>query len=98
MVIPLHPLNDWMVCERDVPLEMTDGGIHLPQRYRQKAITATVVKVSAEVEDFEPGDRIVIGKFDGWDINLKTGQKFMFARPQDVICTLVDEAQIAEMV
>ena len=87
------PIDDRVIVKLDEKKEKSDGGIFIPEEYRDRAITGTVMAVGqgrttekgVKVKSIlEYGMRIVVGKYKGTEIFID-GKPFWVFREGDVL-------------
>jgi chaperonin GroES len=92
----VRPLQDRILVRRVDSDEKTKGGIIIPDTAREKPQEAVVVAVGPGRRDDEgehvapdvgAGDRILIGKYAGTEINLD-GEEHLIIREDDVLAVL----------
>lgn len=103
----LRPLGDRVLVKRVAPVEKTQGGIVVPERYRELEVFADVVAVgrgkSLDDGTIRPcsvavGDRVVFGKYAGNDVKGKhlgwtgpEGEGFIMLRDDEILAVVERE-------
>ena len=75
--------------------EMSKGGIHLPEQFREKeqvaAIEGTVIAVSPTAFTYEdnaqraePGDHVMFAKYAGMRVKGEDGEDYLIVKDKDV--------------
>ncbi len=95
----LRPLHNRIVVERvDDQEEKSAGGIIIPDSAKEKPQQATVISVGPgkldedgkrQPLDVQPGDRVLIGKYAGNDVNI--GDKEYVILTEDEVLAVVEE-------
>jgi chaperonin GroES len=94
----VRPLHDRILVKRRDPIEVTEGGIIIPETGKEKPLDADVIAVGPgkKNEDgmrIEPevrkGDRILISKWAGSEIKLN-GEEHLILK-EDEILAIVEE-------
>ena len=92
------PLNDRVLVKRTEEVQMTKGGIYIPDTAKEKPIEGKVVAVgSGKVSDtgervaltVKAGDRILFGKYAGTEIKVE-GEEHLMMREDDILAILED--------
>jgi chaperonin GroES len=92
------PLNDRVLVKRTEEVQMTKGGIYIPDTAKEKPIEGKVVAVgSGKVSDngervaltVKAGDRILFGKYSGTEIKVE-GEEHLMMREDDILAILED--------
>jgi chaperonin GroES len=92
------PLNDRVLVKRTEEVQMTKGGIYIPDTAKEKPIEGKVVAVgSGKVSDngervaltVKTGDRILFGKYAGTEIKVE-GEEHLMMREDDILAILED--------
>ena len=91
----MQPWSSWLIVERDVPRESTGGGLLIPEGAKEDCCEVTVLKVGLAplLEGIMTGDRLVIGEFDGIDMEVGLGEgeerrSITMIQPDAVVCSL----------
>jgi len=92
-IFPIRPLDDHVVVKMDNPMDVTPGGIIIPEKsVNQMAVVATVMAVGPGRVDFngkrdpiklDPGDRVYTGRALEKKIVLK-GEEYFFCRSSNI--------------
>jgi chaperonin GroES len=92
------PLNDRVLVKRTEEIQMTKGGIYIPDTAKEKPIEGKVVAVgSGKVSDsgervaltVKAGDRVLFGKYAGTEIKVE-GEEHLMMREDDILAILTD--------
>lgn len=92
------PLNDRVLVKRTEEVQMTKGGIYIPDTAKEKPIEGKVVAVgSGKISDngervaltVKAGDRILFGKYAGTEIKVE-GEEHLMMREDDILAILQD--------
>ncbi|MBM4287310.1 MAG: co-chaperone GroES [Deltaproteobacteria bacterium] len=92
------PLNDRVLVKRTEELQVTKGGIFIPDTAKEKPIEGKVIAVgSGKLTDngervaltVKPGDRILFGKYAGTEIKVE-GEEHLMMREDDILAILED--------
>jgi chaperonin GroES len=92
------PLNDRVLVKRTEEVQMTKGGIYIPDTAKEKPIEGMVVAVgSGKVSDsgervaltVKAGDRVLFGKYAGTEIKVE-GEEHLMMREDDILAILAD--------
>jgi chaperonin GroES len=92
------PLNDRVLVKRIEEIQMTKGGIYIPDTAKEKPIEGKVVAVgSGKVSDsgervaltVKAGDRVLFGKYAGTEIKVE-GEEHLMMREDDILAILED--------
>jgi chaperonin GroES len=92
------PLNDRVLVKRTEEVQMTKGGIYIPDTAKEKPIEGKVVAVgSGKVSDsgervaltVKAGDRVLFGKYAGTEIKVE-GEEHLMMREDDILAILTD--------
>lgn len=87
------PLHDRVLVRRVEATEKTRGGIIIPDTAQEKPMEAEVIAVGpgsrdegGEVQplDLKPGDRILIGKWSGTEVQLD-GEDHLILKESDIL-------------
>lgn len=80
----MKPINRNIIVKMDDRKTETTGGIHLPEVSQATNVWGTAVAVSAQCEDIDEGDRVLV--------SLHVGTHMRIDRHDDVI--IVDERKV----
>jgi chaperonin GroES len=92
------PLNDRVLVKRIEEVQMTKGGIYIPDTAKEKPIEGKVVAVgSGKVSDsgervaltVKAGDKILFGKYAGTEIKVE-GEEHLMMREDDILAIIED--------
>ena len=92
------PLNDRVLVKRTEEVQMTKGGIYIPDTAKEKPIEGKVIAVgSGKVSDsgervaltVKAGDRVLFGKYAGTEIKVE-GEEHLMMREDDILAIVAD--------
>lgn len=95
--MPLQPLGDRILLKRSAEVEMTPGGLYIPDPAKEKPIQGTVVavgngKVDADGHvrplEVKAGDVVLFGKYAGTEIKVDA-EEMLILREEDVLAIVV---------
>lgn len=90
----LQPLGDRIIVKPLDAVEMTKGGILLPETAKEKPQEGKVIAVGKgkrnDAGDLQPlelkvGDIVLYGKYSGNEISTKEGEEVLIMREEDVM-------------
>lgn len=94
----VKPLNDRVLVKRIDELQVTKGGIVIPDTAKEKPIEGKVVavgpgKMSEQGQrmtlQLKEGDRVLFGKYAGTEIKME-GEEYLMMREEDILAVLSD--------
>lgn len=89
----IRPLHDRVIVERIESVEVSKGGIIIPENAREKPVEARVLAIgkgailtdgSVRPLDVKAGDRVLFAKFSGTEITLD-GNKYLMLREEEIL-------------
>ena len=88
----IQPLGDRIIVKPLEAVEVTKGGIVLPDTAKEKPQEGEVVAVGkgkitdgkVQSPEVKIGDRVLYGKYSGTEISTKTGEDLLIMREEDV--------------
>ena len=92
----VKPLNDRVLVKRTEELQVTKGGIVIPDTAKEKPIEGKIVavgpgKMSEQGQrmtlQVKEGDRILFGKYAGTEIKVE-GEEYLMMREEDILAIL----------
>ena len=92
------PLNDRVLVKRIEEVQVTKGGIFIPDTAKEKPIEGKVIAVGpGKVCDngermaltVKEGDRVLFGKYAGTEIKME-GEEYLMMREDDILAILED--------
>ena len=92
----VKPLNDRVLVKRMEELEMTKGGIVIPDTAKEKPIEGKVMAVGpGKMSDagkrmalqVKEGDRVLFGKYAGTEIKVE-GEEYLMMREEDILAVI----------
>jgi chaperonin GroES len=94
----VKPLNDRVLVKRIEELQVTKGGIVIPDTAKEKPIEGKVIAVGpGKMSDagnrmtlqLKEGDRVLFGKYAGTEIKME-GEEYLMMREEDILAILTD--------
>jgi chaperonin GroES len=94
----VKPLNDRVLVKRTEELQMTKGGIFIPDTAKEKPIEGKVVAAGpGKMSDsgnrmalaVKEGDRVLFGKYAGSEIKIE-GEEYLMMREEDILAIVED--------
>jgi chaperonin GroES len=94
----VKPLNDRVLVKRMEEVQVTKGGILIPDTAKEKPIEGKVIavgpgKMSEQGQrmalQLKEGDRVLFGKYAGTEIKME-GDEFLMMREEDILAILGD--------
>ena len=94
----VKPLNDRVLLKRIEEVQVTKGGILIPDTAKEKPIEGKVIAVSpGKMSDagvrmplqLKEGDRVLFGKYAGTEIKME-GEEHLMMREEDILAVLTD--------
>lgn len=94
----VKPLNDRVLVKRIEEVQVTKGGIVIPDSAKEKPIEGRIVAVgpgkmsdagnrmALQVKD---GDRVLFGKYSGTEIKIE-GEEYLMMREEDLLAVIGD--------
>jgi chaperonin GroES len=94
----VKPLNDRVLVKRIEELQVTKGGIVIPDTAKEKPIEGKIIAVgpgkmsdagnrmALQVKD---GDRVLFGKYAGTEIKME-GEEYLMMREEDILAIIAD--------
>jgi chaperonin GroES len=92
----VKPLNDRVLVKRIEEVQVTKGGIVIPDTAKEKPIEGKVIAVGpGKMSDagsrmplqLKEGDRVLFGKYAGTEIKME-GDEFLMMREEDILAVL----------
>jgi chaperonin GroES len=87
MSIPIKPLADRVVAEREVAATKTASGLFLPDNAKEKPVVAVVKAVGPDVKTLKLGDRIVYKEYSTTELKFD-GKEYLLVKEEDVLATV----------
>lgn len=87
MSVPLQPLGDRVVAVKEEAASTTASGLYLPDSAKEKAISAVVKAVGADVKRVKVGDRIIYKEYSTTEIKVDTTD-YLIVKEEDILATL----------
>jgi len=94
----VKPLNDRVLVKRIEEVQITKGGIVIPDTAKEKPIEGKVIAVGpGKMSDagirmplqLKEGDRVLFGKYAGTEIKTE-GEEFLMMREEDILAVITD--------
>ena len=94
----VKPLNDRVLVQRTEEMEMTKGGIYIPDTAKEKPIEGKIIAVGpGKMSDagarmtptVKEGDRVLFSKYAGNEIKVE-GADYLMMREDDILAILED--------
>jgi chaperonin GroES len=94
----VKPLNDRVLVKRIEEVQVTKGGILIPDTAKEKPIEGKVIAVGpGKMSDagsrmplqLKEGDRVLFGKYAGTEIKME-GEEYLMMREEDILAVLTD--------
>ena len=94
----VKPLNDRVLVKRIEEVQVTKGGIVIPDTAKEKPIEGKVISVGpGKMSDagnrmplqLKEGDRVLFGKYAGTEIKME-GEEFLMMREEDILAVIND--------
>jgi chaperonin GroES len=94
----IKPLNDRVLVKRMEELQVTKGGIVIPDSAKEKPIEGKIIAVGpGKMSDagnrmalqLKEGDRVLFGKYAGTEIKME-GEDYLMMREEDILAVLGD--------
>ena len=94
----IKPLNDRVLVKRMEEVQVTKGGILIPDTAKEKPIEGKVIavgpgKMSEQGQrmalQLKEGDRVLFGKYAGTEIKTE-GEEYLMMREEDILAVLTD--------
>jgi chaperonin GroES len=92
----VKPLNDRVLVKRTEELQMTKGGIYIPDTAKEKPIEGKVIAVgpgkmsdqgSRMALQVKEGDRVLFSKYAGSEIKVE-GEEYLMMREDDILAII----------
>lgn len=87
MNIPIIPLADRVVAQREVANTQTASGLYLPDNAKEKPVFATVVAIGPDVTQLKKGDKIVYKEYSTTELKIN-GTEYLIVKEEDVLATV----------
>lgn len=94
----VKPLNDRVLVKRLEEVQMTKGGIYIPDTAKEKPVEGKVISVGpGKVNDqgnrvplnLKEGDKILFGRYAGSEIKVE-GEEYLMMREEDILAVIED--------
>ena len=94
----VKPLNDRVLVKRLEEMQVTKGGIYIPDTAKEKPVEGKVVAVGpGKVNEqgnrvplnLKEGDKILFGRYAGSEIKIE-GEEYLMMREDDILAVIVD--------
>jgi chaperonin GroES len=94
----VKPLNDRVLVQRTEEIQVTKGGIFIPDTAKEKPIEGKIIAVGpGKMSDsgtrmapsVKAGDRVLFGKYAGTEIKVE-GEDYLMMREEDILAIIED--------
>jgi chaperonin GroES len=94
----VKPLNDRVLVKRTEELQVTKGGIFIPDSAKEKPIEGKIIAVGpGKVNEsgnrlplnVKAGDKVLFGRYAGTEIKVE-GQDYLMMREEDILAIIED--------
>jgi chaperonin GroES len=94
----VKPLNDRVLVKRLEEMQVTKGGIYIPDTAKEKPVEGKVISVGpGKVNDqgnrvplnVKEGDKILFGRYAGSEIKVE-GEEYLMMREDDILAVIED--------
>lgn len=85
--IKLKPLGDRVIVKRIAEMERTASGLYIPPGAADKPQEADVLAVGEKVEAIAVGNRVLLGKYSGNEVELD-GEQLVILNAEDVLAVV----------
>lgn len=94
----VKPLNDRVLVKRTEELQVSKGGILIPDTAKEKPIEGKIIAVGpGKMSDtgirmapsLKAGDRVLFGKYAGTEIKVE-GEEYLMMREEDILAVIED--------
>jgi chaperonin GroES len=94
----VKPLNDRVLVKRLEEMQVTKGGIYIPDTAKEKPVEGKVISVGpGKVNDqgnrvplnLKEGDKILFGRYAGSEIKVE-GEEYLMMREDDILAIIED--------
>lgn len=85
--VPLMPLGDRIVAEREEAAAKTAAGLYLPDNAKEKSQIAKVLATGKDCKEIKDGDRIVVREYSTTDVKVDS-KKYFIVKEEDVLAKL----------
>ena len=94
----VKPLNDRVLVKRIEEVQVTKGGIVIPDTAKEKPIEGKIIAVGpGKMSDagnrmalqLKEGDRVLFGKYAGTEIKME-GEEYLMMREEDILAIITD--------
>jgi len=94
----VKPLNDRVLVKRLEEVEMTKGGLYIPDTAKEKPVEGKIIAVGpGKVNDqgnrvalsVKEGDRVLFGRYAGSEIKIE-GEEYLMMREEDILAIVED--------
>jgi chaperonin GroES len=92
----VKPLNDRVLVKRTEEMQMTKGGIYIPDTAKEKPIEGKIIAVGpGKMSDqgqrmtlqVKEGDRVLFSKYAGTEIKIE-GEEYLMMREDDILAII----------
>lgn len=87
MSVPITPLADRVVAQREEAETKTASGLYLPDTAKEKPTHATVQAVGPKVKDIKKGDKIIFKEYSTTELKVN-GTEYLIVKEDDILAKL----------
>ena len=82
--MPVRPLNDRVLLQRQEAQTTTAGGIIIPDKAQEKPQNALVIAVGPKATDVKKGDVVLLSKYTGTDVTVD-GESMLLVKEEELL-------------
>lgn len=79
----MRPLRSNVIIRRELANEVTESGLFIPEKHREKLQEGTVVEVGPDVLEVSKGDHVMFGKYLGTEVDID-GETLVILEEDDI--------------
>ncbi len=87
MSVPIQPLADYVVAQKEEAATKTASGLYLPGGAQEKPKVAKVVAVGKDVKAVKAGDRIIYKSYSETEVKVDA-EEYLLVKEEDVLATV----------
>lgn len=87
MSVPIQPLADYVVTQKEEATTKTASGLYLPDSAKEKPTTSKIVAIGKNVRELKVGDRIVFKTYSATDVKVDKTE-YQIVKEEDVLATV----------
>jgi len=92
----MQPLNDRVLIKVDEALKKSEGGLFIPEAFRETTQTGVVIRIGESCEAaIEPGDRVMYHKYAGVLVSID-GADHLVVKTEDILATIEEAPHVDE--